>query len=134
MYLLKKWWVKYERFWISGQGEDINYLLKKEIIYRGFFPESRNAINAIRNFMYGFIILAREKPTLIASFGAGIAPPIFLAAKLLRIPFVFVDSISFVQYPSLSARIAAFFRGVVLVQHEHMTRVVSGAHYWGSVI
>ena len=134
MYLLKKWWEKYERVWISGKGGDVDYLLKNEHVYYGFFPESRNGVNAIRNFILGLRVLNREKPTLVLSCGAGIAPPIFIAAKLLRVPFIFVDSITFVRYPSLSARLATLLGGTVLVQHAHMINRPKGAQYHGGVL
>lgn len=134
LYQLKGWWKQYKRFWITGRGKDVSYLLKKEKIYYGFFPESRNILNAVKNFFFGFRIIYREKPNLIVSCGAGIAPPIFLAAKLLGKRLLFIDSASFVRYPSLSAKIISFIADKTLVQHKHITKKLYKAEYWGSVL
>lgn len=134
LYQLKNWWKKYKRFWITGRGSDVSYLLKNEKIYLGYFPESRNILNAIKNFFLGWWIIYREKPDLIVSCGAGIAPPVFLAAKLLKTRLLFIDSISFVLYPSLSAKIISFFADKTLVQHKHMVKTLHNAEYWGGIL
>lgn len=134
LYQLRGWWKQYRRFWITGRGSDVSYLLKNETIYHGFFPESRNIPNAIKNFFFGFWIIYKEKPDVVASCGAGIAPPIFLAAKLLGKRLVFIDSISFISYPSLSAKIVSLFADKTLVQHKHMTKKLYKAEYWGSIL
>lgn len=132
--LLKPWWNQYPRIWITGKGEDADYLLKNETVYYGHFPETRNARNAIRNFFVGLKVLYKEKPQIVVSCGAGIAPPVFLAARLLGLRLLFIDSISFVNYPSLSARIISHLKGTVLVQHKHMVTSLRNAHYWGGIL
>lgn len=131
---LKPWWGKYNRFWITGKGADEAYLLKNERKYYGYFPESRNFVNAVKNFFFAFHILRKEKPTLVASCGAGIAPPMFFAATLLGVQTIFIDSISFVSYPSLSAKLISFFATKTLVQHAPMTKKLYKAAYWGSLL
>ncbi|MDO8551806.1 MAG: hypothetical protein Q7S03_03970 [bacterium] len=65
LYSLRKWWGKYDRFWITGKGKDSKYLLQKERIYYGYFPEHRDIFNAFRNFFLGLRIIWLEKPDLI---------------------------------------------------------------------
>ena len=134
LYQLKKWWRKYERFWITDKGSDVSSLLKNERKYYGYFPESRNILNAIKNFRLGIAIFRHEKPNLVVSCGAGIAPPILFAAKLFGAQVVFIDSISFVRYPSLSAKIVSIFADKTLVQHKHMTKKLYKAKYWGNIL
>lgn len=131
---LKKWWGRYERFWITDKGSDVSSLLKDEHIYYGFFPESRNIINAIKNFWLGVTIFRRKKPDLVVSCGAGIAPPVLFAAKLFGARVVFIDSVSFVRYPSLSAKIVSLFADKILVQHKYMTKKLYKAEYWGNIV
>ena len=134
LFLLKSWWCKYSRFWITGKGSDTESLLDGEKIYYGFFPESRNLLNAIRNFILGLKLINKEKPDLLVSCGAGIAPPIFLAGKLLGCKTLFLDSISFVKYPSLSAKIVSLFANVVLTQHKDVVNKLKNSEYWGEVL
>ncbi|OGH11898.1 MAG: hypothetical protein A2857_02235 [Candidatus Levybacteria bacterium RIFCSPHIGHO2_01_FULL_36_15] len=134
MYQLKDWWKNYSRFWITGKGEDSDYLLKNEKVYYGFFPEHRNILNAIRNFFLGFRIIIKEEPDLLVSTGAGIAPPIFLAGKLLGYKLIFIDIHAFTDYPSLSAKLVEKLADKLLVQHLKVKKQLKKAEYWGSVI
>lgn len=134
LYQLKDWWGNYDRFWITGSGGDSDYLLKEEKIYYGFFPESRNLVNAIRNFFLGWQILRREGPDLLISCGAGIAPPIFLIGKLLGIKLIFIEPYDFIEHPSLSGRLVYPFVNRFLVQHIVQKRFYPKAEYWGRTI
>ena len=134
LYQLQDWWKNYERFWITGRGEDADYLLKKEKVYYGYFPESRNPINAVRNFFLGWKILRKEKPDLLISCGAGIAPPIFCAGKLLGIKLVFIEPYDFIEYPSLSGRLVYPLAEKFLVQHLIQKKFYPRAEYWGATL
>ncbi|HUS60177.1 MAG TPA: hypothetical protein VMX76_02225 [Nevskiaceae bacterium] len=133
LYQLKDWWRNYDRFWLTGRGGDVDYLLRKEKVYYGYFPESRGIINAVRNFFLGLKLLKKEKPDWLISCGAGIAPPLFLAGKLLGIKLIFIEPYDFVQHPSLSARLVAPIVDKLLVQHRTQKKFFKQAEYWGSV-
>lgn len=134
LYSLKDWWKRYDRFWVTDQGQDTRYLLKNEKVYYGFFPEHRNPVNALKNFFLGIKIILKERPNLLVSTGAGIAPPMFLAAKIFGCRLVFIDSYTFVKYPSLSARLVAPLVDKLLVQHRKAKRFFKKAEYWGRVV
>lgn len=134
LYLLKKWWSNYERFWITGEGEDASFLLRREKVYFGFFPEHRNIFNAIRNFVQGWKIIRREKPNLLVSTGAGIAPPVFLAGKLLGCRLIFIEPYDFVAHPSLSGKLIYILADKFLIQHQIQQKFFPKAEYWGSTL
>ncbi len=134
LYQLREWWQNYDRFWITGKGEDSSSLLQKEKVYYGFFPESRNVINAIRNTILGLKILVKEKPNLLVSCGAGIAPPIFLTGKLLKCKLVFIEPYDFIHHPSLSGRLLYPLVDVFLVQHQSQLQFFPRAQYWGATL
>lgn len=79
---LGPFWNKYDRFWVTDQGLDTSHFLKNERVYFGFFPDSRNIINAVRNLFLAIKILIAEKPNILLSGGAGIAVPFFIIGKL----------------------------------------------------
>lgn len=133
LHMLQPWWKKYDRFWVTNAGEDSKYLLKDERVYYGYFPEHRNVVNAIKNFFLALQIIKKEKPSLLVSMGAGIAPPFFLAGRLLGCKLLFIDSVSFVKYPSLSAKLVAPFVDKILVQHPE-NRTLKKSEFWGSVL
>jgi beta-1,4-N-acetylglucosaminyltransferase len=134
VYQLRDWWSCYERFWITDKGGDSDYLLKGEKVYYGYFPESRNIINAIRNFFLGWQILKKEKPNLLFSCGAGIAPPVFLAAKFLGCKLIFMEPYDFIKFPSLSGRLLSRFVDKFLVQQTCQKKFFKKAEFWGGTL
>jgi beta-1,4-N-acetylglucosaminyltransferase len=134
MYRLKPWWKKYNHFWVTFPGEDTSSLLNKEKIYYGHHPESRNGVNAVRNLFLAFKVLNIEKPTMLISCGAGIAPPFFYAGKLLGIKLVFIEPYDFIAYPSLSGKLVAPIVNELLVQHKEQLRFFRNAKYKGALL
>lgn len=134
LYQLKKWWGRYDRFWITDKGGDVDYLLKSEKVYYGYFPESRNIINAIKNFFLGLKILKKEKPDLLFSCGAGITPPMFLAGKILGIKLIYMEPYDFIKYPSLSGRLIYPLVNKFLVQHRIQKKFFKKTEYWGEAL
>lgn len=134
MYRLKPWWSKKKRFWITFPGEDVSSMLKKEKIYYGYHPESRNIFNAIRNFFLAIKILRKEKPTHLISCGAGIAPPFFYVAKILKIKTVFIEPYDFVVCPSLSGKLISPVADHMLVQHKIQQKFYKNAEYKGALL
>ncbi len=134
LYRLQPWWQKYDRFWITGRGGDSDFLLKNERVYYGYFPESRHLVNALRNFFWGLKVLRREKPDLLVSCGAGIAPPIFYAGKILGSRLIFIEPYDFIKQPTLSAKLVEPIVDRLLVQHRSQQRFFKKAEYWGSIL
>lgn len=132
VYQLKDWWKKYDRFWVTGKGGDSDYLLKGERVYYGYFPESRHLLNTFRNFILGLRILIKEKPDLLFSCGAGIAPPIFLAGKLLGCKLIFMEPFDFIAFPSLSGKMAYRIVDKFLIQQKVQEKFYPRAEFWGS--
>jgi len=134
MYQLKPWWEKHGRFWVTFSGSDVSSLLKNEKIYYGYQPESRNIVNAIRNFFLAIKILQKEKPTILVSCGAGIAPPFFYVGKLLGIKLIFIEPYDFINYPSLSGKMIAPIVDELLVQQKEQLRFFRNAKYKGALL
>ena len=134
LYQLKDWWKRYPRFWVTDRGEDSDYLLRNEKAYYGYFPESRNLFNAIRNFFLAFKILRKEKPNLLVSCGAGIAPPFFYVGKILGCKLIFIETFTFVKRPTLSGKIIYPIANLFLIQHKDLKKFYPKAKYWGRIL
>jgi len=78
-------------------------------------------------------ILLRERPGFVISTGAGIAVPGFLAAKLLGIRTIYVESYARVESLSLAGRICYRLSNLFLVQHAGLAAQLSHAVYVGSL-
>lgn len=134
LYQLKEWWQDYDRFWLTGQGKDFEFFLRKERVYFGYFPESRNLFNAFRNLFLGFKILLKEKPDLLISCGAGIAPPVFLVGKILGCKLIFIEPYDFIAYPSLSGKMVSLLVDKLLIQNLEQRKFFKKAEFWGSTL
>jgi UDP-N-acetylglucosamine:LPS N-acetylglucosamine transferase len=78
-------------------------------------------------------ILRRQRPDLIISTGAGIAVPGFLAARLLGIRTVYIESYARVQSLSLAGRVCYHLADRFLVQHASLASRRPRAVYAGSL-
>lgn len=133
-YELRHWWSQYDRVWATRNDPTTKYQLKNEKVYFAHFPEQRSFLNAIKNFFLALQIIRREKPDVVFSIGAGIAPPFFLAAWLLRIPTIFMEIFVFIPQPTLSGKMVYLFSNLFLVQNKEMLKTYPKAKYWGSCL
>lgn len=78
-------------------------------------------------------ILLQEKPDLVISTGAGIAIPGFLAAKLLGIRTIYIESYARVETLSLAGRVCYRIADLFLVQHACLANRLPRAIYAGSL-
>lgn len=134
MYQLRAFWQKYDRFWVTFPGVDTTTLLNKERVYYGYQPDTRNVLHAIQHLFLAWNILIKERPTLLLSCGAGIAPPFFYIAKVLGIKTVYIEVYDFLTHPSLSARLVSPVTDVMLVQHPFQKSLFRNAFYKGSIL
>lgn len=134
LYQLKPWWSNYDHFWVTGPGEDSNFFLKHERTYFGHFPEQRNVKNAFRNLFLAWKILKKEKPDLLVSTGAGIAPPFFIVGKLFKCKLIFIELFGFVEFPTLSGKFISYFSDLFLIQNKEQKKFFKHAKYWGEAL
>ena len=134
MYQLRTWWKNYDRFWVTFPGVDTTSLLYGERIYYGYEPDTRNIPNAVRHLFLAWSVLRRERPTLLVSCGAGIAPPFFYVAKLLGVTTVYIEVYDFLAHPTLSAKLVAPIADVMLVQHPSQRKFFRRAMYKGAIL
>lgn len=134
MHRLKPWWNQYNHFWVTFQGDDVTSLLKNERVYYGYYPETRNGINALRHLLLAWHILRKEKPTILISCGAGIAPPFFLIGKLFGIRTIFIEVFDLIKHPSLTGKLLAPLVDHMLIQHQVQKKFYPHATYKGAIL
>ena len=131
---LKPWWRSYERFWVTFRGLDSRSILTNETVHYAHYPESRNLKNFLKNLILAYQILKRNKPDLLISCGAGIAPPFFYIAKIMSIKTIFIEPYDFIKYPSLSGKLVYPIADLFLVQHQIQQKHYPKSKYLGSII
>ena len=77
---------------------------------------------------------AFEKPDLLISCGAGIAPPVFLVGKILGCKLIFIEPYDFIAYPSLSGKMVSLLVDKLLIQNHQQKKFFKKAEFWGSTL
>ena len=116
LWLLKDFWSKHERAWVTFDKEDATSLLKDEKMYKCFYPTNKNIKNLIKNYKLAKKILREEKPDLIISSGAGAAIPYFLLGKRYGAKRVFIEVFDRIDNPTLSGKICYRFCDLFITQ------------------
>jgi len=97
-------------------------------------PTNRNLVNLVRNLGLALRLLVRLRPRLLLTTGAGIAVPFAWAGRLLGVRAVFVESVTRIDTPSLSLRLARPALHRIYVQWPELQRTLPDARYCGSVL
>jgi UDP-N-acetylglucosamine--N-acetylmuramyl-(pentapeptide) pyrophosphoryl-undecaprenol N-acetylglucosamine transferase len=82
----------------------------------------RNPVRLVGNLFRAVRILARERPALVVTSGAGLVVPLCLAARTLGIRIVFAETMARVTGPSLSGRVLGRLASAVLVQWPELQK------------
>lgn len=104
LWLLKEFWSKHERVWVTFPKKDAISLLKDEKMYSCYYPTNKNIINLIKNFFLARKILKLEKPDLIISSGAGAAIPYFMLGKKYGAKRVFIEVYDRITNPTITGK------------------------------
>lgn len=104
LYLLKEFWEKHDRFWVTFDKVDSNSLLKDERKYWCHFPTNRNIKNLIKNTFLAIKVLRKEKPDIIISSGAAVAIPFFYIGKLFGSKTVYIEVYDRIELPTVTGK------------------------------
>ena len=89
----------------------------------------------VKNIFECLGILIKFKPKYIVTTGAGLAIPMFLVGKLLRIKLVFIESRARVYSKSSSGRLLGKLSDHTIVQWAEMLKVYGpNAKYYGTIV
>ncbi len=123
-------WVNYDIFFIT-------YHSQRKLNARTYTFDNltKYPYKVILHLMKMIKILIDERPDWVISDGAEIAIPVFVAAKLLRIKTIFIESICRVNQPSFTGRLVYPISDVFFVQWSSLlSKYGSKARYEGGVI
>lgn len=134
LFILKKWWEKHERFWVTFEKEDALSLLENEKSYWSYFPTNRNIKNLIRNTFLALKILRKEKPDIIVSTGAGVAVPFFYVGKLLGAKLIFIEVYDRIDSSTLTGKLVYPITDVFLLQWQEQKKFYSKGRVLGQLL
>lgn len=131
---LEPWWGQHERTWVSFKLPEVEAALAGENVVWAYFPTTRNAVNAVRNFFLAWPTLLRLRPDLLVSDGAGVSVPFFLVAKVLRIRTVYIECFDRIDMPTVSGRLCYPISDIFCVQWPQQLRSYPDAVNLGPVL
>ena len=105
LYMLKPFWIKHKRFWVTFNKEDARSILKNEKMYSCYFPTNRNVKNLIKNTFLAISVLKKENPDVIISSGAAVAVPFCYLAKLKGKKIIYIEVYDRVDKPTLTGKL-----------------------------
>lgn len=133
LYMLKPFWKKYERFWVTFDKQDANSALKEENIQYCYFPTNRNIKNLIKNTFLAIKIIKKEKPDLIISSGAAVAVPFFYIGKLHGAKTIYIEVFDRIDKSTLTGKLVYPVTDKFIVQWEELKKVYPKAINLGSI-
>lgn len=134
LWMLKPFWSKYDRAWVTFPKEDARTLLKHEKMYSCYYPTNRNIINAIRNTFMAFKVLREEKPDLIISSGAAVAVSYFWVGKLFhKTKNIYIEVYDRIDFGTLTGKLVKPVTDQYIVQWDEMKDVYPNAINLGSI-
>lgn len=133
LYMLKPFWEKYERIWVTFDKEDARSLLKDEKVYHCYFPTNRSLKALFINWRLAKKILKKEKPDLMISCGAAVAVPFFYVGKRMGIRTIFIEIFDRINKPTMTGRLVYPVTDRFIVQWEEMKKVYPKAENLGSI-
>ena len=131
---LRSWWLGVDRAWVTFRQADAETLLAGERVIWAFHPTQRNIPNLARNLWLAWKTLRRERPSVVISTGAGVAPPFFLVARLLRIRTVFIEVFDRIDSATLTGRLCYPLSDLFLLQWEEQKRFYPKGEVIGALL
>ena len=133
LYMLKPFWSKHDRFFVTFEKEDARSLLKEERMIPCYHPTNRSLKGLIINTMLAFKVLRKERPDLIISSGAASAVPFFYLGKLFGAKTVYIEVFDRIDHSTLSGKLIYHVADRFIVQWEDMKKIYPKAINLGSI-
>lgn len=129
--LLRPWWSRHERSWVTFDTSDARSSLADERVRWAFSPTTRNLPNALRNLRLAWTLVRRERPDVVVSTGAGVAFPFFVVAKLTGARTVYVEVFDRIEHPTLTGALCYPITDLFAAQWPEQQRTYPAAERIG---
>jgi len=130
---LRDAWGELTRAWVTDDTPDTRSVLGGEDVTFAHGPTSRNLKTMMKNAFLAWGVIRTRRPAVILTTGAAIAVPFAWVARMCGVCVVYVESVTRITRPSLSARMVAPVVSRLYVQWPDLVGSVRRARYCGSV-
>lgn len=120
---LRSWWEQHDRLWVTSDLPDTRSLLADERVLWSNSPTTRHIPNMFRNLRLAHRVITAERPDVVVSTGAGIAPPFFLMAKIHKVNTVFLEVYDRLDSTTLAGRMCYPLSDRFLLQWDEQRRL-----------
>jgi hypothetical protein len=117
---LKPWWSRHEVAWVAVRGEDTATLLAGERVHWEREQSAGRPLGVLSAVARSLRILRQERPDVIISAGTGVAVGVFISARLLRIPAVWLETFNLVDAAGSASKICGKLASAMLVQRPSL--------------
>ena len=129
---LRPWWQHQETSWVAVRAADTEIALAGLPVT--WLPDPPGWPHMIAAAWRAFWLLGRLRPDLLVSAGRRLTLPFFVAARLRRVPTIWLETLTQRGTPCGTARLSARMAHVVLVQRPervaaHRDAVLVGELY-----
>jgi hypothetical protein len=131
---LEPWYRERDRAWVTFDTPDARSLLDGEDVVWAHHPTTRNVRNLVRNAFLALRVMRRRPVDAVVTTGAGVALPFVVAARLRRIPTVYIEVYDRIDSATLTARLCRPFLSAMLVQWEEQRRMYPEATVVGNLL
>jgi len=133
LWQLRDLWPASQRHWVTFDRPDARSLLADENVTYAFHPTNRNIPNLLRNLRLSVQVGRELRPRAVITTGAGVALPFCLVGRLLGARIVFIESLTRIHRPSLTARLVHPWAHDFFVQWPELKGRFRKARYEGTV-
>jgi hypothetical protein len=117
---LEPWWSRHDPCWLAVRAADTEAALAGRRVHWVAEQSARRPLGVLAAALRAGRLLRRERPDVIVSAGSGVAVGVFLAASVLRIPALWLETLNLVGAPGLAGRVCTRLAAAVLVQRPSL--------------
>ncbi|MFC0100598.1 UDP-N-acetylglucosamine--LPS N-acetylglucosamine transferase [Micromonospora marina] len=131
---LEPWYRDRRRAWVTFDTPDARSLLAGEDVVWAHHPTTRNIKNLVRNAFLALKVIRRRQVDAVVTTGAGVALPFVVAARMRKIPTVYIEVYDRIDSATLTARLCRPFLSAMLVQWDEQRRMYPEATVVGNLL
>lgn len=131
---LEPWYRTHEVRWVTFHLPDAVSLLDGQHAVWAYHPTTRNVVNLFRNAYVAIREIARFRPHVIVSTGAGVAVPFFWFGWLFGATTVYIEVVDRVDTRTLTARLVSPVTDLLVVQDPSQRELFPGSHLIGRLL
>ena len=113
---LRPWWERHDPVWVAVRGPDTEVALAGQRVHWSGELSARDRLRVLPATWRALRLLRRERVDVVVSAGTGVAVGFFVAARLLRVPTLWLETFNMTGPPGAAARLCARLSSAVLVQ------------------